>query len=162
MRKKLRSHGGFSLSELLTAVAILGLLTSAVAVGVPAVLRVYRQVTVRSEASVLCGTLSTALADELRQAAYPQSDGSFYSANYGGKVSVGHREGRVLLGDTPLLSDAAYSSAAYSSTAYTGGLWAEATATYSGGQFTVEVTIKRAENKEVLTGAEFTVTPLNP
>ena len=92
MRRKLRSKGGFTLTELLTAVAILGLIAAALEVGLPTAVRAYRQVTASAEAQVLCSTLSTAIADELRYAAAPRENGGAAqvdSAAFGRNVSVG-------------------------------------------------------------------------
>ncbi|MEG2989475.1 MAG: prepilin-type N-terminal cleavage/methylation domain-containing protein, partial [Oscillospiraceae bacterium] len=68
MTKKLRSQKGFTLSELLVTLAILGVLTLAIAVGISSATTVYRQSVTLSESGVLASTLSQAVADELHYA----------------------------------------------------------------------------------------------
>ena len=94
MRRKLRSKGGFTLTELLTAVAILGLIAAALGVGLPTAVRAYRQVTAGAEAQVLCSTLSTAIADELRYAAAPIM--RYSSVHTTGKSQPGGDRGGLL------------------------------------------------------------------
>lgn len=66
MRKKLRSQRGMTLMEVLCAIAVMGLLTAAIAFALPATASTYKSLTSGSEASVLCSTLSEAVSQELR------------------------------------------------------------------------------------------------
>ena len=71
MIKKLKSKSGFTFTELLAAVTILALILTAIAASVPAAVRSYREITAAAEAQVLCSTISTAVADELRYGERP-------------------------------------------------------------------------------------------
>ena len=156
MRRKLRSKGGFTLTELLTAVAILGLIAAALEVGLPTAVRAYRQVTASAEAQVLCSTLSTAIADELRYAAAPRENGGaaqFDSAAFGRNVSFGtDGSGKITIGGLPLVGDGAYTS----------GLGADAEVSYrqADGLFTVRLVITDAQG-QIRARSELTVDPLN-
>ncbi len=66
MRKKLRSKRGLTLMEVLCAIAVMGLLTTAIAFALPATASTYKNLTSGAEASVLCSTLSEAVSQELR------------------------------------------------------------------------------------------------
>lgn len=68
MRKKCSSSRGMTLMEILCAIAVLGLLTGAIAFALPSTVRTYQSITTGSEASVLLSTLNTALSEELRYA----------------------------------------------------------------------------------------------
>ena len=68
LRAKLSSRRGVTLTEMLVAVAVLGLVTLAVAVGISSSLRVYNRSVALSDAQTLSSTLSQALMDELRYA----------------------------------------------------------------------------------------------
>ena len=160
MKRKCRSKRGFTLTELLAAVAILGLLSAAVATGVPVAVRAYRQVTTSAEAGVLCSTLSTALSDELRFATNPRNTESglvFDSPVFGAGVSVGKAEVTagtlvqqvVTVGGTRLLGDKAYSS----------GLSAEAAVSYDG-LYEIQITVSDATGR-LWAAAAFSVAPLN-
>lgn len=150
MRRNLRARRGFTVSEALVAVAILSLMGLALAAGIPTALHVYRSVTASAEASLLCGTLTTAISDELHFASAPAEDGTFNSAVYGRDVSIRAEGGRVLVGETPLLSEQTY----------TGGLEADVDVKYGGGLFQVDLTIT-GDGTE-LSAASFAVSPLNP
>ena len=157
MRRKLKGKRGFALSEMLVAVAILGLLATAMGAGIPVALRAYRQVTASAEASMLCATLSTAVADELRFVRNPVTSGgalSFDSPTYGSGVALGTKtvggQDVVTLGGRQLLGQGAY----------TGGLSARAAASYLDGAFDVEIEVADGEGK-TWARAEFTINPIN-
>ncbi len=65
IKNKLRSRGGFTLAEMLTAVLIMLLLTAIVAGGLPVAQKVYIDVTDAANAQVLLSTTITELTDEL-------------------------------------------------------------------------------------------------
>lgn len=126
--EKRRFQKGFSLMEVLAATLVLLLIASALAVGIPASLSTYQQVTATAEATTLLSTLSQSLADELRYAQNIklQSDlhtlSSFTSAVYGqgikpvalnGFIQMEHTallagEGTIDTTNYPLLSEAVY------------------------------------------------------
>ncbi len=156
MNRKLHSQKGFTLTEALVAVAILGLIGVALAVGIPTAVRVYRSVTLNAEANVLCSTLSTAIADELRFAEKIAEDGDtvrFRSATFGPDVSFDDTDGQIQIGEKGLLS----------AKAYTGNLQADLTElTYSDGCFHVELQIVQGtETENALATARLDVRPLN-
>lgn len=68
MRKKINSEAGFSLVEMLAAVAVLILLGLMLNTGLQMALNSYRTVIAQSEAELLLSTAVDALADELRYA----------------------------------------------------------------------------------------------
>ena len=62
---KLNSRAGFSLTELLVAVLILGMVSSVVAGGIPVARDAYNKVTVTANAQVLLSTAITSLRNQL-------------------------------------------------------------------------------------------------
>ena len=64
MRKKLDSSGGFTLVEMLCAVAILTLLCLMLGTGMQAAMETYREITAESETQLLLNTLVDANADD--------------------------------------------------------------------------------------------------
>lgn len=158
MKKKLKSRTGFSLSEMLMAVAVLGLFTLAVSVGISAAMPAYRQSTAYAEASVLSSTLAEAVTDELRYARDVVLDGeslkSYRSAVYGPGVSLyADGQGKIAVGASALqlLGSGAYA-----------GCSADVSVTYeaAGGCFRVALGVSRDGTE--LSRAEFAVRPLNP
>lgn len=141
IRKKLRSKRGLTLTELLAAMAILALLGVALTAGISAAAKAYSDITMNSHASILSGTLAVDLADELRFAENIEDDGSgnitFTSMRFGEKVKFENdtASGHIVVenGSTKyeILADKAYMKLA-----------AETDISYSGGLFTVEITIK--------------------
>ena len=69
--QKLHQKSGFSLSELLVTALLMGLVTTAVAGASSAVLRVYRDVTLRADAQTLLSTADSAMKRDLYTAAGP-------------------------------------------------------------------------------------------
>ena len=154
LKKKLCSPSGFTLSEALVSVAILSLIALSLAAGIPAAMGVYRTVTAYSEASVLMGTLTTAVADELRYATGIETgeDGEarFDSATYGRGIAIQpSAEGRVLAGGYELLSDSVYTS----------GLVADVTVRYEDGVFKVDLSV--GDGQSDITETELSIKPLN-
>lgn len=157
MRKKLRTKGGFTLTELLVAVALLGLLLAVMGAATPAALQAYRRVTANAEASILCATLTTAVADELRFAQNPRQEGDtayFDSAQYGPGASFHVVDGRAKLGSYDLLGGKSYTS-----NLKIEELTVEYTST--DGRFTVKLTIADAENTALATTETLSVDPLH-
>ena len=121
LKRKLASRSGFTLTEMLIAVAIMGILFSTIVMGVNSAVHVYRRSVMLSDSLTLSSTVSNALENELRYArnirvvdetVFFDSD-SFgpsvtVALNGGGRVTVGGAEA----GGTQyeLLSDKAYTS----------------------------------------------------
>lgn len=148
VKKKLSSRSGFTLTELLLAVAIMGILFSAIVAGVSSAAHIYRRSVALSDSQTLSSTLSNAVANELRYARNIRvTDGkvSFDSDVFGAGVSIGDSSpaGRVMVGT------ASRQYALLSDSAYTSGLSASATVTdYTDGVFTVEIRVSAAELAE--------------
>lgn len=89
--QKLHQKSGFSFSELLVTALLMGLVTTAVAGASSAVLRVYRDVTLRADAQTLLSTADSAMKRDLYTAAGPvkQADGgiSFTCEDVGEQVT---------------------------------------------------------------------------
>ena len=68
VKQKLRSQGGFTLTELFATIVILLLVAGIVAGGIPAAVRAYEQVVDGANAQLLLSTTMTVLRDELGQA----------------------------------------------------------------------------------------------
>ncbi|MDO5111468.1 MAG: type II secretion system protein [Clostridia bacterium] len=93
MKKKLRSRRGMTLMEILCAVAVMGLLTAAIAFSLPAVTSTYRNLTSGAEATVLCSTLSEAVAQELRFASNIRSASGAFASDGGAFIYDSQRFG---------------------------------------------------------------------
>jgi len=90
-----------TLTELLVALALVSLISLALAVGVSSAAKVYRSATRLYEAETLCGTILTCLEDEYRFARNIQADGSFDSQTYGNGVKAYlNGEGQVYIGSS--------------------------------------------------------------
>lgn len=115
-REKLCSSKGMTLTELLVALMIVGLIGVSLTVGVNGAVNVYRDATRLYEAETLCGTILTCLEDEFRFARNIQTGAgetvtAFDSQVFGSGVNVEvDTDGKVLIGGSKLLSDAAYTS----------------------------------------------------
>ena len=105
---KLQSNKGFSLSELLMALLILGLMTIGLTSGVSASLRVYEESVRHAEERTFLSTASEAVMSELRNAVNISPEGSdrdvltnveftFESINYGPDVKFGLDNDRLAL-----------------------------------------------------------------
>lgn len=151
LKKKLSSKGGFTMAELLVSMAIMALVGLAVAVGISTAGRAYTEITMSSEASVLCATLSVEIADELRFARDIDTVSgvvTYTSPRFGTDVSVNSADGRISIGTNPILSEGAYTN-----------LNAEAGVTYNG-NFMVTIEITNAGGK-VLESSSFSVSPIS-
>ncbi|NLC75578.1 MAG: prepilin-type N-terminal cleavage/methylation domain-containing protein [Clostridiales bacterium] len=65
---KLNNDHGFSLTELLAVIAIMSLVTLAIAAGAVTAVRVYKQVSIKANAQTLLATSITAMSDEFEHA----------------------------------------------------------------------------------------------
>ncbi len=163
LREKLRARRGMTLSEMLVAVLILGLVTVGVSAGVSASLRVYRESTALADAQTLSSTLSIALMDEMRYAQGVQglhNDGghsgieytTFTSATFGPNVQVGlDGNGHVTVGGKELIGSGAYAGLEVGDIHVDYGV---------DGCFHVQLQINRADGGGKYTH-EFSVRPLN-
>ena len=111
---RLRNKKGMSIVELLSAIAVMLLVTVVLVTGVRLGVKAYTKSVSMSEAQILCTTLTTAVSDELRYAGTVHIDESgsvgFFSQNVGGDSQTGSsftsdKNGYVLLGETPILSE---------------------------------------------------------
>ena len=93
MRRKLCAKRGMTLMEVLCAIAVMGLLTAAIAFALPATAATYQSLTSGAEAAVLCSTLSEAVAQELRFAANIKSPSGSFAADGGPFVYDSQRFG---------------------------------------------------------------------
>ncbi len=123
MKKKLRASRGMTLTELLVALLIVGLIGVALTTGVSSAAKVYRDATRLYEAETLCGTILTALEDEFRfsqnitTAAGTTTVQSYDSPTFGYGVHV-YLDKKIYVGSNEashadtnkLLADSAYTS----------------------------------------------------
>ena len=160
-RTHARSRRGFTLTETLVTLLIVSLLSMAIAVGIGAAARVYKESVAMSESQLLASTLSKAMMDELRYAReLPDTaadNPAFDSSTFGSGVqfSTDAATGQLKLGSYYLVSSGAYSTNTDQHKR------AEAQVQWTGSQFQVTLTIFLGETR-VLNTVEFTVTPLNP
>lgn len=135
IKNKLKSKQGFSLSEILVALVIMSLTGAAIAVGISVAASAYIDITDSSEASILCSTLTTQIADQIRFA----DDVS--------DISIESIDGHITINGIPLLSSAGY-------------MGFSADVEMSGTDIiNVKITISK-ESKTYET-AEFSVSPIN-
>ncbi len=86
LMRKLNKRKGFSLTELLAAVLILGMVSSVVAGGIPVAKDAYEKVTLSANAQVMLSTAISALRNELCTASEVKTDSTgnkleFFSGN---------------------------------------------------------------------------------
>lgn len=70
-----RANAGFTLTEMLAALAVLVLLTSMIVMGVSVGMKTYQASTFESEAEILSSTINSALSDPLRTITWTTADG---------------------------------------------------------------------------------------
>ena len=150
---RLKDNKGMSIVELLSAIAVMLLVTAVLVTGVRLGVKAYTKSVSMSEAQILCTTLTTAVSDELRYAGTINVDNngnmiSFFSQN--GLGTFTSDEGIVQLAGKPILSKSAYPY----------GLKAEVTVTMNSNRvFKAKVTVK-SKNDIELSGNEFEVKPI--
>lgn len=157
LKCKLASRRGVTLSEMLVTVAILGLVTLAVSVGISSALRVYNQSVTLSDAQTLTSTLSQAIMDELRYARDIKTNeegalSSYTSMDYGLDAAFSaDTDKHITVGGKALVGSGTYA-----------GLGAGAEVSYDSSTrcFTVKLTI--FQGTEALRLNTFSVRALNP
>lgn len=150
--KKMRAKRGFSLAELMIVLLIMSIASIAIAVGISSAAKVYKEIRASSEANVLCGTLATELSETLRFAtdiSQSGSDAVFTYPRFGKNVSISTRDGRIYVGDNPVLSDGAYMQ-----------LTAEASASYAASLFTLNIKVFDYDGDTVLSELTLTISPI--
>lgn len=115
--KKLRSRGGFSLTEVLMAVALLAILAAGSAVASGVIISTRNGMIQTADAQVVGGTVMEAIAGEVRYGLNMTSDTddniTFDSAVFGPGTTFGVKDGRVIAtsgaSTYDLLPESAYS-----------------------------------------------------
>ena len=103
MKKKLTSSAGFSLVEMLCAVAVLMLLCVMVNTGLSVAMKTYFDLTAESETQLLLNTLTDAIAGELRYAHETKTAGNGALESYNGGRGLTLESGQVYAGGKELL-----------------------------------------------------------
>ena len=157
--KKLKSRKAFTLIEVMCVVVIMVLLSGVLLVGVRLARDSYDESISRSEGELLCSTLTTAISDELRYAGSTEVDAAgtiqtFFSQKFGrleGGFSLS--DGHVMLGETALLADKAYTYGLKVTTL---------TVQYNAAAYAFNITLKISRNGSEITSEQFSVKPVNP
>ena len=107
MKKKLKSSAGFSLVEMLCAVAVLMLLCVMLNSGLSVAMKTYFDLTAEAETQLLLNSLTNAIAGELRYAheAGGAEDGGL-TYNGGHPLTLNESDGHVYAGGVELLPQA--------------------------------------------------------
>lgn len=103
MRQKLKNASGFSLVEMLCAVAVLMLLCVMLNSGLSAAMKTYFDLTAEAETQLLLNSLTNAIAGELRYAHEAASGADGKPAYNGGSTLRLGQDGQVYVGDKELL-----------------------------------------------------------
>ena len=161
--KKLRSRGGFSLPEVLLAVALLAILAAGSAVASGVLISTRNGMIQTADAQVVGGTVMESIAGEVRYGLNMTADASgtitFDSAVFGPETTFVVEDGRVKatapgIDEKALLSEKAYS-----------GLKIMTTSTEKlfepDGTDMVKITVKVGSGDKELWRGEMTVKPLN-
>ncbi len=159
---KLRSPRGFTLTEMLCALAVLALLGVVLVTGLRFGVTCYGKLVTRAEAGILCTRLSAAIKQELRYTDRVKAEGeafTYRSEKLGEdtRLSVDAR-GQVVL------TNGSETENLIGMDAYTHGLRADLKIIWDPdtGLFAVWLQIRDRENGAVLEAAEFEILRLNP
>ncbi len=166
LRRAVRSRKGLSIAETMAALIIVSLLTMCLATGTAFGVRQYRHAMTRSEARILCSTLSAIVSDELSntqevtgtEAADGFTVATYNSRRYKAFVQLkADGDGCLCAGSNELLSKAAYSKGFQDLLVEDPEITFDQTANC----FTVKLSIVDAD-KNPLVSTTFDVVPLNP
>lgn len=149
---------GITLSELLATTAIVVLIFASVSLMIKVSTETYKDSVSMSESRMLCSTLTSVIADELRYAGTVTTDHSgnlvsFFSRNYGSdgaSTFETNGDGQLTLGGEELLSKSAY---VYNTRA-------RVKVKFIDGVFRVELTVTNGGG-DVMVKNNFEVMPLN-
>lgn len=160
--KKLRSRAGFSLTEMLIAVAVLAIMSAAGAVVTGTVLSTRQDMIEVGDAQVLASTTLEALAKEIRYGKNVRLDSGILTLDsqfFGEGASFDASTGRVRANGKDISGDEEkiLTDKAYTSLKITALKFAQAS---SGDGITVSLTV--AGRRGELWSQELTVVPLNP
>lgn len=105
MKRILKSQQGFSVSEMLLAVLLIGLILSFIGGGIAVVKNAYQRITLRAEAQTLLSTVITSVSAELRYAdeiekieeANQNSNWSFYSTKRGYRIYFENKNDNIYI-----------------------------------------------------------------
>lgn len=159
MKRKLQTCSGFGLFEILVAIIMLSLVVTVLSSSTAASLRIYRQSTALSEATILSSTLFEAISDELRFATDVTitANGTlhtFTSPNYGVNASFTNdsEDGQIKIAGSDLIGKMAYTT-----------LRATANITYDSPYFHVVIEIiDPNQDDTVCSNVVFDIQQLNP
>ena len=170
LRRSRRGKKGFSLGETMVALFIIALLTLSLATGTAFGVQQYRRAVTRSDARILCSTVSAILSDEFSNATKVNNASvtSYSSRRYGDNISLKVKTpgadgnmtdsttgfGYLFAGDSELLSKAAYSPGVQDLYVRT------PVVQFDGSRIHVEFAVVDSENHP-LVETEFDVIPLN-
>ncbi|MCC6093855.1 MAG: hypothetical protein LIV24_02345 [Eubacterium sp.] len=126
---RIKSASGFSLTEMLVTVLLMSLATLAIAAGITAAVRTYREMTLKADAQTLLGTAIAAIDDDFATADLStlqidsDTDGSskaaevsFFSGNRGYSVHIHNDADTVYVTDADTGTDGASGSGGTSGT----------------------------------------------
>ncbi len=139
--KKLRCKKGVTITEMLCVLLVLALIGVTLVTGVDFAMKTYSKTLARSEARILCSTISAALKNELRYAGAMElkgTDFSYFSQSNGDKTRLEVSDDGIIQ-----LVSASKTKDLVSASAYTYGAKAELTVTYDQTKniFTVDLKI---------------------
>ena len=142
IKKKLKSKKGFSLTELLVAIAIVALLSTILVTGVNLAMRSYAAVTDESNAQVLLSTCATMLRNELANARVIKTENNtvrYQRGDSNNVLTLKMADGEITVNDNQFISDVTATNDLHVSFD---------SITYADSQFTItNLAVKKGESK---------------